>query len=194
MVFNKKTVALIASIASCAAIFFIAARADGGEKTPLRVVPSVDLKQYAGRWYEIARLPNRFEDKKNDSCGYVTAEYALRNDGKISVLNRCVYQKGKIEIANGVARVTDRQTNARLEVNFAPSFLSIFPFVWGDYNIVELAPDYSYALIGNTDRKGLWILSRTPQLNNATYARLMEVAAQQGFDVRRVTKTKQEAQ
>lgn len=189
---NKTT--NVALLASCAVVatFVVAASAGDKSKQSLRTVPSVDLKRYAGRWYEIARLPNKFEDKKDRACGHVTAEYVLRDDGKIRVRNRCVYQDGKVEIARGVARVTDKKTSARLEINFAPRILGIFPFVWGDYNIIELAPDYSYALVGNLDRQGLWVLARAPQLDEATYKRLLEVAAQQGFDARRVTRTNQD--
>jgi apolipoprotein D and lipocalin family protein len=187
--FNKTQIVVLTSL-TLLTITSIA-RASEKRKESLRVVSSVDLSRYAGRWYEVARLPNKFEDMKNKTCGDVTAEYTLRPNGKLYVRNRCVYQNGKIEIAKGVARVTDKKTNARLEINFAPAILGIFPFVWGDYNIIELAPDYSYALIGNLDRQGLWVLSRTPQLDEATYKRLLDSAAQQGFNTPRVTKTKQ---
>ncbi len=73
-------------------------------------MPSVDLSRYAGLWYEFARLPNKFEDTKSKTCSFVTAEYTLRKDGRVGVLNRCRIQSGKIEVAKGIARVTDKRT------------------------------------------------------------------------------------
>ena len=159
------------------------------EKEPLRVVPSVDLPRYAGVWYEVARLPNRFQEK---CAGDVTAEYALKGTDRFKVVNRCRRQDGKVTEAVGEAKLADKKApNSRLKVRFAPAFLSFLPMVWGDYQIIELAPDYSYAVVGGPDREYLWILSRTPQLDEATYQRLTEAARSQGFDVSRLTRTKQ---
>lgn len=158
------------------------------KKEPLRVVASVELSRYAGVWYEIARLPNRFEKK---CAGDVTAEYTLRDDGRIKVVNRCRRKDGQTTEAVGVARLADRRgPNSRLKVRFAPGFLSFLPVVWGDYQIIELAPDYSHALVGDPGRKYLWILSRTPRLDDGTWARLTESAQAQGFDVSRLIRTK----
>src|SRR5215218_3830122 len=121
-------------------------KAERKEKEPLRVVPSVDLRRYSGLWYEVARLPNRFEEK---CAGDVTAEYTLKGSGRIRVVNRCRKRDGKVTEAVGAARLADRKgTNSRLEVRFAPSFLSFLPIVWGDYQIIELAPDYTHAVVG----------------------------------------------
>jgi apolipoprotein D and lipocalin family protein len=136
-------------------------------------------------------LPNSFQDKEGNKCDFVTAEYTLRNDGNIGVVNSCRLENGEIKVAKGVARVTDEQTNARLEVNFGPEFLGFLPFLWGSYNIIELAPNYSFALVGSSDRKGLWILSRKPNLDEEIYTQLLEKAAEQGFNVSLVKKTKQ---
>ncbi len=163
--------------------------ADAREKpAPLDVVPSVDLDRYAGVWYEVARLPNRFEEK---CVGDVTAEYSLKDDGGLKVVNRCRKKDGKVTEANGEARRADEDgPNSRLEVRFAPSFLSFLPFAWGDYQIMELAPDYTYAVVGAPDRKYLWVLARTPRLDEATYLRLLEAARSQGFDVSRMIRTR----
>ena len=159
------------------------------EKEPLRVVPAVDLRRYAGLWYEVARLPNRFEEK---CAGDVSAEYTLRDADRLKVVNRCRRSDGRMTEAVGAARLADRKgANSRLKVRFAPAFLSFLPAVWGDYQIIELAPDYTYAVVGAPDRKYLWILSRTPQLDEATYQRLAEAARSQGFDVSRLTRTRQ---
>jgi apolipoprotein D and lipocalin family protein len=157
-------------------------------REPLRVVPSVDFSRYAGLWYEVARLPNRFEKQ---CASDVTAEYTPREDGRIRVVNSCRKQDGRVTKAEGVARPADRKgPNSRLKVRFAPAFLSFLPAVWGDYQILELAPDYGHAVVGSPDRKYLWILSRTPRMDEATYRRLTGAAAAQGFDVSRMLRTK----
>ena len=167
-----------------ASLFFANVR-----QKPLRVVPHVDFARYAGKWYEIARLPNRFEN----SCeGEVTAEYTLRPDGSISVLNSCRRTDGTINQAHGLARIADKsKPNSMLKVRFAPAFLSFIPQVWGDYEIIGLAPAYSYALVGDAERKYLWILSRTPELRDSAYKELVEEAKSQGFDVSRLEITRQ---
>ena len=164
-------------------------RAERKERAPLRLVPSVDLSRYAGQWYEVARLPNRFQDK---CAGDVTADYTLLGADRLKVVNRCRRRDGQLSEAEGVARLADKRgANSRLKVRFAPSFLSFLPFAWGDYQIIELAPDYSYALVGEPGRKYLWILSRTPQMDEDTYRRLTEAARSQGFDVSKLLRTRQ---
>jgi apolipoprotein D and lipocalin family protein len=165
----------------------LAVKAERKEKEPLRVVPSVDLPRYAGLWYEVARLPNRFEEK---CASDVTAEYTLKGAGRLKVVNRCRREDGRMTEAVGDARPADEEgPNSRLEVRFAPSFLSFLPFVWGDYQIIELAPDYTYAVVGAPDRKYLWLLSRTPRMDEAKYLCLLEAARSQGFDVSRMIRT-----
>lgn len=164
-------------------------KAERKEKEPLRVVPSVDLPRYMGLWYEVARLPNRFEEK---CAGDVTAEYTLKSADRLKVVNRCRKSDGKMTEAVGDGKLADRRgSNSRLKVRFAPAFLSFLPFVWGDYQIIELAPDYSYAVVGDPSRKYLWFLSRNPQMDEATYLRLTEAARAQGFDVNKLIRTKQ---
>jgi apolipoprotein D and lipocalin family protein len=141
----------------------------------------VDLARYAGRWYEIARLPNRFQER---CAGDVAATYTLRADGRVTVLNECRKSDGSIAHAEGVARRAEEAGPAsRLKVRFAPAWLSFLPLVWGDYWILELDPDYRHALVGDPSRKYLWILSRTPELDDAEYASLVAAAARKGFDV-----------
>ena len=164
-------------------------KAERKEEEPLRVVPAVDLPRYAGLWYEVARLPNRFEEK---CAGDVTAEYTLQGADRLKVVNRCRKGDGKMTEAVGAAKLADRKgANSRLKVRFAPAFLSFLPAVWGDYQIIELAPDYSHAVVGDPSRKYLWFLSRTPRLDEATYRRLTEAARSQGFDVSRLIRTEQ---
>jgi len=151
-----------------------------GNPAPLQVVPSVDLVRYCGTWYEIARLPNRFQ---KDCAGNVTATYTLLDDGTVKVVNRCRKADGEVAEAEGKARRrSDADPASKLEVRFAPSWLSIFPFVWGNYWIIDLAPDYSYAVIGEPSREYLWILSRTPALGSDVYAGILERIRNQGYD------------
>ena len=156
----------------------------------LRVVPTVDLQRYQGKWYEIARLPNRFQQQ---CVGNVAASYTLRKDGRITVVNECKLKDGSTDRAEGIARLADpKGSSSKLKVRFAPAFLSFLPFVWGDYWIIDLAPDYSYVLVGDPARKYFWILARTPQIPESTYKQLVEKARAQGFAVARLVKTRQE--
>jgi len=145
-----------------------------GKKSTLEVVPHVDLNQYVGTWYEIARYPNSFQP---EDCVATTATYDLRDDGIISVVNRC--RKGSPEgpekLAQGKAWVVDPETNARIKVQF------FWPFS-GDYWIIQLGEQYEYAVVGHPARKYLWILSRTPKLKPEVYARILTRLKQQGYD------------
>jgi apolipoprotein D and lipocalin family protein len=156
---------------------------------PVQPVATVDLDRYVGRWYEIARFPNRFQKK---CTGNVVVYYAKRDDGRIDVRNTCGTADGAIE-ATGVARRADEDgPSSILEVRFAPAILSFIPAVWGDYWILGLAPDYSTAVVGSPDREYLWFLARTPEVDQATWARMIETARSQGFDVDRIERTKQD--
>jgi apolipoprotein D and lipocalin family protein len=159
-------------------------------QAPVSTVARVDLERYAGRWYEVARFPNRFQDQ---CVGDVVATYTRRDDGRVDVLNECRTTDGGTDSARGIARVSDERTRAKLEVRFAPAFLSFLPFVWGDYWIIGLAEDYSWATVGSPDRKYLWILSRTPRLDDEALAAARARAAENGFDVDRLVATSQSA-
>jgi apolipoprotein D and lipocalin family protein len=148
-------------------------------KGELEVVGAVDLSRYAGRWYEIARLPNRFEKKCADS---VTAIYTLRSDGKVDVVNRCRKANGEYTTARGKAKIVDKKTNAKLKVTF------FWPF-YGDYWILDLGPNYEYAVVGAPNRDYLWILSRTPQLDEELYQRLLREMATRGFATDQIIRT-----
>jgi len=154
----------------------------------LQAVPTVDLQRYAGTWYEIARLPNAFQ---KNCAGDVTATYTLDSDG-IEVVNRCRNENGEIIEARGRARLADKNgPTSKLEVRFAPAFLSWLPFVWGDYWVIDLAPDYSYAVVGEPSRKYLWILSRVKMLEEATLNHIRERLRQQGYDAGKLLMTNQ---
>ncbi len=156
-------------------------------------VPSVDLQRYAGRWFEIARYPNWFQKK---CVGNTTAEYTLRADGRITVINRCQRADGSVDEATGVARPRDtgRPGTAMFKVRFAPGWLSFIPKVWGDYWILALPADYRYAVIGEPSRNYLWILSRTSQMSDADYAAAVAAAVANGYDPSRLVRTPQTAE
>ena len=157
--------------------------------TPLPTQDWVDLDRYAGRWYEIARLPNRYQEK---CTGDVQATYALRPDGRVSVVNECRTKDGGTTRAEGIARRADPKGPAsRLKVRFAPALLSFLPFVWGDYWILELDREYRHAVVGDPSRKYLWILGREPAMDDATYRGLVAAAEKAGFDTARLVRTTQ---
>ena len=147
------------------------------EYDTLEVVPHVDLKKYLGKWYETAHLPFRFEE----GCSDITATYSLREDGSISVLNECK-RNGKVKRAKGKAKVVDKNTGAKLKVTF------FWPF-YGDYWIMNLGKDYHYAVVGTPNRKYLWILSRTPQMDDKLFSQLIELVKTKGFDVKNLIRT-----
>jgi apolipoprotein D and lipocalin family protein len=149
---------------------------------PLRTVAHVELTRYVGVWYEIASYPQRFQK----GCTATAAVYALRDDGMIQVINRCNRDSldGRETIARGRARVVDHESNAKLEVSF------FWPF-WGDYWIIDLDPEYRYAVVGHPSRKYLWILSRTRTMDPLTYSGILERLTAQGYDIAKLRVTLQ---
>jgi apolipoprotein D and lipocalin family protein len=161
--------------------------AQEGDRKELITVPKVDFGRYVGRWYEVARLPNRFQEK---CAGDVTATYTLLDDGRIEVLNRCRREDGEYSTAEGIAKLAvEDGSNAKLKVRFAPAILSFLPFVWGDYWIIDLAPDYSYAVVGEPGRKYLWVLSRSPMMDDKNLDSILVRTGKQGYDVTQIIRT-----
>jgi apolipoprotein D and lipocalin family protein len=157
--------------------------ATANTKQDLETVSQVDLSRYAGEWYEIARLPNGFQKKCADS---VSANYTLRSDGSIRVVNSCRKQSGAFTTATGKAKIVDKTTNAKLKVTF------FWPF-YGDYWILDLGENYEYSVVGDSSRKYLWILSRTPQIDEGLYKQLLANMQRKGFDTTRMIRTVQPA-
>ena len=147
---------------------------------PVQSVGKVDLGRYAGRWYEIASFPMYFQRR---CIGDTTADYALRSDGDISVVNRCRTEDGFDEVT-GKAWAVDGSGNGQLKVSFFWPFRS-------DYWVIGLDDGYRWAVVGNPDRKYLWVLSRTPRLAGEQLDRAMQAAKAQGFDVERLRFTVQ---
>jgi apolipoprotein D and lipocalin family protein len=151
-------------------------------------VPTLDLQRYSGTWYEIARLPNPFQQKCVHS---VVVRYAVRDDGRLDVLNECVEADGRRSRAAGVARLADpKGPPSQLKVRFAPAFLSFLSAVWGDYWVIDLAPDYSYAVIGGPKREYLWILGREPRMADPLYDEVL-ARVSRFYDFSRVVRTEQ---
>jgi apolipoprotein D and lipocalin family protein len=153
----------------------------------LTTVNEVDLLRYKGVWHEIAKLPNRFQKKcaKN-----VTATYRLREEGDISVINRCVEKDGKINTVEGIAKVVDRATNAKLEVSFVRFLWS--NWFYGNYWIIGLADDYSWAVVGEPTRKYGWILAREKQLEEPVMQEIFSLLKHRGYDSKEFVMTIQD--
>lgn len=178
---------LVAVVWCAASAMLTTSGCAAGRGSAVQTVDAVDVDRYVGTWFEIARFPNGFQD---ECIGGVTATYALRSDGRLDVINRCQTSNGPTE-ARGIARIVDTETRARLQVRFAPAVLSFLPFVWGDYWILGLAHDYSWAVVGSPDREYLWILARTSALDWERYTLALAIATGNGFAVDRLIQTSQ---
>jgi apolipoprotein D and lipocalin family protein len=158
----------------------------GSKKEPV-TVQSVDLERYTGLWYETAKVPNPFQKK---CARNTTAEYTIRKDGKIDVVNRCTQENGGVIQVRGVAKIADKTTHARLKVSFV-NLLGIRLF-WGDYWIIGLDDEYRWAVVGDPSRKYGWILSRSPQMTEAHWEQVNGILRVQGYDPDRFVKTVQD--
>jgi apolipoprotein D and lipocalin family protein len=147
------------------------------DKNELQTVPYIDLNRYLGKWYDIAHFTRSFQ--KGCSCN--TSEYSLNKDGSIRVMNSC-NKNGRLKVAKGKASVKDKTTNAKLSVTF------FWPFS-GKYWIIDLAPDYSYAVVGHPSRNYLWILSRTKEIDAEIYLNILTRLKSKGYDLSRIEKT-----
>ncbi|MFZ4723952.1 MAG: lipocalin family protein [Paludibacter sp.] len=155
---------------------FIAISCYGCEpQTTLRPVDSVDLKRYSGTWYELASYPQFFER----GCINVKATYTPK-DGYIEVFNQSL-KDGNPNDIKGKAFVVENSGNAKLKVQF------FWPFK-GDYWIIDLADDYSWAVVSDPKRETLWILSRTKQMDELLYNTLIDKLVKNGFESDKIVK------
>lgn len=161
-----------------------------GRNPVLAVVPQVDWSRYAGKWFEVARLPNSFQRK---CVADVTAQYSALPSGTIQVVNQCRRDDRDLDGATGEARQVAGEPS-KLQVRFAPRWLGWLPAVWGDYWVIGLDDSYQTALVGTPDREFLWLLSRTPQRPAAEIDAWLQRAAALGFDTDRVLRTLQSAE
>jgi len=162
-------------------LFFMASTINS---QPLLTVERVDLEKYLGRWYDIASYPASFQK----GCRCTTADYELVPGKKyIRVVNRCVKfknGKSKISVARGKAFIVKGSDNTKLKVQF------FWPFR-GDYYIIGLANDYSWAIVGHPQRKYLWILSRESYMPTDTYNHILAIIKEKGYDLKPLQKTPQ---
>lgn len=169
------------------AVLFLWATSLWAQSPPaLQTIASLDVPRYLGVWHEIAKFPNWFQKK---CASDTSAQYSLGADGQLQVLNQCRLQNGEMERAQGQARQIGGPSSAKLEVRFAPAWLSFLPFVWGDYWVVDLDEGYTLAAVSEPRREYLWILSRSPVVDEARYAALLERLRAKGLDVSRLEKT-----
>lgn len=157
-------------------------------KPALKAIAQLDLQRYQGRWYEIAKFPNRFQ---RQCISDTSADYSPLPNGKTRVLNQCRNSQGSWENAIGVAQQIEASLGAKLKVRFAPEWLSFLPFVWGDYWVIDLDDKYELVAVSEPERKFLWILSRSPFLSDARFDEITGRLAAMGFDITMLEKTPQ---
>jgi apolipoprotein D and lipocalin family protein len=157
-----------------AAVLTACATTSAKDAPELKTVPYVDLNRYIGSWYEIARLPNRFQR----DCLRAIATYSIREDGDIGVYNKCYLTPDdkKTDDIKGMAWVEDKETNSKLRVRF------FWPFS-ARYWIIDLAEDYSYAVVSEPKKRVLWILSRTKEMDAEVYAGIIDRLKKYGYDL-----------
>lgn len=150
---------------------------------PNQPVPMLDLQRYAGSWHEIAHLPLRFERQCVDD---VTATYTVLADQALQVRNACRTRDGSLDVAEGIAR--PGQVPGALKVSFAPRWLRWIRATWADYWVVEVDPQYQWAVVGSPSRKYLWILSRAPRMSSRLFGQLTQHATDRGYPVNKLIK------
>lgn len=150
-----------------------------GQKTKPVAVASVDLQKYAGTWYEIARVPNKYQKK---CVGNITAVYSRKSDGDLGVVNQCVGSDGLTQSYKSDAKVVDKTSNAKLKGG------------WGDYWIIDLDPKYQYAAVSDAKGENLWILGRSAKMSDAVYQGILRRVETMGFNPGKLDKTPQNVQ
>lgn len=155
---------------------------------PLQSIARLDVARYLGTWYEIAKYPNRFQSQ---CVADTQALYRLRDDGQLDVINRCRQANGETAEAVGRARQNGPADSPKLEVRFAPAWLSWLPMVWGNYWVIDLDPGYQLVAVSEPSREYLWVLSRTPTVDAAAYQALLGRLREKGFDLSKLERTAQ---
>lgn len=156
--------------------------------SPVKTIAFLDVPRYLGTWYEIAKFPNWFQRK---CVSNTKAVYTLKPDGNLKVLNSCRQADGDSAEAEGTARQIGAKDSPKLEVRFAPAWLSFLPMVWGNYWVIDLDGQYQLAAVSDPKREYLWILSRTPQIDSKAYEELLGRLQAQQFDIRKLELTPQ---
>ena len=166
------------------------AQALSGEisSAPLEAIASLDVPRYMGTWYEVAKYPNWFQKR---CIANTSATYAVQPNGMLQVLNRCQKEDGSMSEALGAAKQVGEANSPKLEVRFAPAWLSFLPFVWGNYWVIDLDPQYQLAAVSEPSRKYLWILSRTQTVEPKAYDALLQRLKEKGFNLDAIEISKQ---
>lgn len=165
------------ALSGCATVF---SKHPVGNRAVPEPAKTVEISRYLGRWYELARYEQGFQK----DCEGVSADYARREDGMISVLNRCRKPDGTIKDAKGRAKIVDPATNAKLKVSFFGPF-------YGDYWVLDHADDYSWSIVGEPSGRYLWILSRDATPGQARLDELIGRVRALGYDTSMLRITQQ---
>lgn len=151
-----------------------------------KAVDAIDVQKYAGRWYEVSRLPMYFQ---RNCVSDVQAKYSLNADKTIRVKNQCMNKEGELDVSEGVA-YPQNDGNSQLKVSFLPKGLRWVPFSRGDYWVLRVDEDYQVALVGGPSHRYLWLLSRTPDMDEAVIEDYLNTAKAQGYDLSELIRTK----
>ena len=151
-----------------------------------KAVNAIDVQKYLGTWYEVARLPMYFQ---RNCASDVQAEYSLNADQTIQVKNQCINTDGKLDVSEGVA-YSQNDGNSQLKVSFLPKGLRWVPFSKGDYWVLRVDEDYQVALVGGPSHRYLWLLSRSPDVDEAVIEDYLNTAKAQGYDLSKLIRTK----
>jgi apolipoprotein D and lipocalin family protein len=164
------------------------AQSSEASPAPLESIASLDVPRYMGTWYEVAKYPNWFQKR---CIANTSATYAVQPNGMLQVLNRCQKEDGSMSEALGEAKQVGDANSPKLKVRFAPAWLSFLPFVWGNYWVVDLDPQYQLAAVSEPSRKYLWILSRSQIVEPKAYEALLQRLKQKGFNLDAIEISKQ---
>lgn len=154
----------------------------------LTPIASLDVARYMGDWYELAKFPNRFQKQ---CVSDTRAQYNAQPDGTVQVINRCRQANGEMTQAVGAARQIGEKNSPKLQVRFAPAWLSFISAVWGDYWVIDIDPAYQLVAVSEPKREYLWILSRVSKADPAAYEALLGRLTRMGFDLNRLEVSKQ---
>lgn len=186
MIKNLHAVLLVSL--TCVACSTASAQTSVGASAPLITIASLDVPRYMGTWFEIAKYPNRFQKK---CVADTQAHYQLLPAGNVQVTNRCRKDNGELDEAVGEARQTGAATSPKLQVRFAPAWLSWLPMVWGNYWVIDLDERYQLVAVSEPSREFLWVLARTPQVSAETFDALLTRLKAQGFDLGKLERSRQ---
>jgi apolipoprotein D and lipocalin family protein len=174
-----KTKKILLSALLLAPLSFLGCESYRNSDTALGVVEDVDLERYQGLWHEVARFPTRFQS----DCERSTALYELQEDQSLKVTNTCIQASGETRQIEGKAYLKDESEPAKFRVRFDPFPARLFP---GNYWVIELGPDYEYAVVSEPKGRYLWILSRTPQPDELLVQDLVKRLQDKGFETERL--------